>query len=1298
MEALMENYVVNVRMNLHKGIVNRRHRLRRSLGWMCVTVFAIATLALGVANGQLTGKGAITGTVTDKTGAMVVNASISARNDATGITTTTETTGAGDYNFPNLDPGIYTVVTTAQGFEKLAQQNVHVNAMESQAYNPVLTVGGSSVEITVTTELPQLETSNASLGATMESDVYSELPIEMGAYGAADQRRASDFVYLMPGVQGNETNGNATTNTGVINGSGSRGAASDVYIDGVPFVRAGGNGDPRFVWTAMSVDAVDQFQVQTTGYSAVYEGQGVMNYTIKQGGAKQHASVYEFLRNTEFDTWGWNGKYVNQATGKILKPVEHSNEYGINLSGPLIPLGKWKQKVFYFGNYNGFRYTSANPTQLTFPTPNQQIGNFTASGTYVAGTDTAIYDPTSQAACTAHNTNSYPCRYQFGFTAPAAGVVGANGAGVQTSAINVIPNTKWSNVAKNLQSFLPATGISSTLQNNYTSANATGLINWSTTDRIDFLPTSSDTLTFIFADGRQASSIPVGQTATTGTSARGVGPIPYNYGQAYAPKTAVGIIEETHVFTPHLINQLKWGYARYNGPAFDADQLPQYAASKWMSNLPVGPAQDAFPFVTFAGTNNQTQWSGYTPNVTLSENYTVLDNLQWTVGKHSFTFGGQVAWLLYNTISATGGSTPITLANAVTETAGITGTSTTAFTVNSGQGLSYASFLMGEIDKGSFTNYSYHPGYGARFRAISPYIQDNWKITPKMTFDLGLRYDFYPSVREVKDDASFFDPNLTNPVTGLPGALNYAGHGAGTCNCDTPVKNYYRNIAPRLGMAYQLNSKTVIRSSWGVMYSHGDAVGGLAYTLGTLGFSAAPSFSSSQSVTTMTNLLAGGSGAVPAWSAASGVASGNGYGTGYTTSISAAPSGSNYDDPYLGGRAPEYINWSLGLQRQVSNALAVSATYVGSEGHFLQADSNSGRGFQSNGLDPKYLYLGSHLTDKTLVSINSDCTTYSLGCNATALNEFAVAQGLSTFLKPYPFESPSDSFGYISNSNYHALQAMANMRAWHGLTVNTNYAYSRIIDDGGYFRSGYAIPAGTLANHPTQSWKADRIERTVSTSNQKHHFVATTVWDWPLGKTVLSSQAMERAILGGFKFSGIFQAFSGSPLFITESSVQTNPAQPSSNVEPIMNPNFSGSARQNGKWGKGTTTDTTIAQPSYIVPSTGTTTANAAGPFMNPVTTMLSSYAYQFSDAPRTAPYNLTGPGNYQLDLGMVRSFPLHLTAASKLNIRAEWYNVTNKTFFALSSTAVGNTSFGTVTTSSLYNRKAAQFSARIEF
>ncbi len=1267
---------------------------QRVATWGCMALLIAVLFSPLAAKSQLTGKGAITGTVTDATGALIPAADVAASNDATGITVRTVSTSAGDYHFSDLDPGIYTVTTSAKGFQTVVQKNVHVNAMESQVYNPALQVGASSVEITVTAAPPQLETSNATLGATMEQQTYSELPIEMGAYGSPDQRRATDFVYLMPGVQGNETNGNATTNTGVVNGSGSRGAVSDVYIDGIPFVRAGGNGDPRYVWTAISVDAVDQFQLQTTGYSAVYEGQGVMNYSVKQGGSQYHGGLFEFFRNTRLDAWGFF-RAQDPVTLQPVKPVEHMNEYGINLGGPLIPFGSLKNKLFFFTNYNGFRYASANPTPMRFPSNAERTGDFSADGVN-------IYDPATEATCAAANGNK-PCRTLFSYN-------GVN---------NVIaPSYAFSQVAQNMQKLLPSIP-STTTANNYTAANSTGLTNWSTTSRIDYNINSRDTLTVLGAVGRQASSVPVGQT----TAGRNVGPVPYNYGQAYAPKTAVWTVEETHVFSPTLINQVKWGYARYNGPTFNPDDSPKYSATTMgLSGLPSGQAQSMFPIVTFTGgAALPTGWNGATENKTIASNYTALDNVQWNVGKHSFTFGGQVAWMLYNVVNATNGSTPITIANAVTETAQLNN----AFTAVSGTGLPYASFLIGEVDKGSFTQYLQQE-FGARFRAISPYAQDDWKVSNNLTLNLGLRYDFFPTLTEVHNAEGFFSPSLANPVTGLNGALEFTGNGSGTCNCATPANNYFKNFGPRVGLAYQLGSKTVVRASYSVIFTHSDAVGGLNTSLGTLGFSAAPSFSSNGSLVS-TMPLHGANGVVPAYTAATGVASGPAYGTGYlkTASLGAStgtPSSMSYNDPYLGGRAPEYLNWSFGLQRQLSSNVTATATYVGSEGHFLQLDSYHARGFWADDLDPKYLYLGARLADlgTTATTVTADCTTYTLPCGGLA--NFATGQSLGTLLKPFPFQGVGDNFGYVGNSNYNSVQANLSMRSWHGLTMNANYTFSRSIDDAGTFRTGYAIPAGTVANHPSASYRADRIERSVSTSNQPQHFVTTAVWNWPFGKSILSGNPVERAILGGFAWSGVYQAYSGSPLALTGSSCQTNPA--ASTCVPTINPNFSGPVRVNGKWGHGTLgtstypgTTTTITQPSYIAPSvggadktSGATVTAASGPFISPVaptspanqvsilTAPNSPYLYTFGDASRTAPYNLYGPGNYQLDIAMIRSFPLHITETTKLDFRAEWYNITNRTQFAVASSSVGASTFGQVINSSTANRKSAQFSARLVF
>jgi hypothetical protein len=644
--------------------------------------------------------------------------------------------------------------------------------------------------------------------------------------------------------------------------------------------------------------------------------------------------------------------------------------------------------------------------------------------------------------------------------------------------------------------------------------------------------------------------------------------------------------------------------------------------------------------------------------------------------------------MLYNTVSATGGSTPLTLSNQVTETEGLNN----AFTAIANTGASYASFLIGQIDKPSFTTFL-HPVFGARFRAISPYIQDNWKVTNKLTLDLGVRYDFFPSVTEANNDGSFFNPNLANPVTGINGALQFTGSGANTCNCSSPVNNYKKNIGPRIGLAYQIDQKTVIHASYGVMFTHGNAVGGSASSLGTLGFSTAPSFSPSGSLLSTAPLTAASGYAIPAYTAATGVASGPAFGTGFntTTGYTGSPSGMGYADPYLGGRAPEYINWTFGFQHSWTNSLTSTITYVGSQGHFLPADGSNARGFWADQLDPKYLSLTTKLADVTAAE-TADCTSLSLPCPTN----FVTTQNLAAALKPFPFQSVSDSFGYVANSNYNALQATLNMRASHGLTFMLNYTWSRSIDDGGTFRTGYAIPAGTIANEPTKSYTADRIERSVSTSNQPQHFVLTGVWELPLGKSVLAGNAVERAILGGFKFSETLQAFSGSPLAITGSSCQTNQAQ--STCAPTLNPAFSGPAKVNGKWGQGYMAGM-LNPPSYIAPVACTPSTGPTGPFIG-VSCLNTQYApsYTFGDAARTAPYNLYGMGNYDLDIALVRSFPLHITEATRFDFRAEMYNVTNHTHFLVASTAVGNAAFGQVTNDTGSKGRQVQLSARINF
>ena len=281
---------------------------------------------------------------------------------------------------------------------------------------------------------------------------------------------------------------------------------------------------------------------------------------------------------------------------------------------------------------------------------------------------------------------------------------------------------------------------------------------------------------------------------------------------------------------------------------------------------------------------------------------------------------------------------------------------------------------------------------------------------------------------------------------------------------------------------------------------------------------------------------------------------------------------------------------------------------------------------------------------------------------------------MSTALKPFPFSSVSDTYGNVSNSIYHGLQVSLMKRPSHGLTFMLNYTWSRAIDNGGTFLTGYDIPAQFSGDGKFH--KADSFDRTVSTSNQPQHLVLTGVWDLPFGKSIFANTAWQRAIFGGFKFSEILQMNSGSPLAITASNCGTNPAQ--STCRPTLNPAFSGSARINGSWGN------------------GVTAANTKVNFIDP-NAFVATPAYIFANSPRTAPYNLYSPGNYGLDISLRRSFALHLSDSSKLSLQADMYNVTNHTQFSGIGTSFGSSNFGQVSGQGNLSRDV-QLSGRLEF
>ncbi|QEE28335.1 hypothetical protein FTW19_10195 [Terriglobus albidus] len=1225
-----------------------------------VTPLALAAVLSVSASAQLAGKGSINGRIVDGTGAVVPDASVTITDVGTNKKVTVQTNSSGEYTF-SLDPGKYTIIVSRQGFKTVTQENVNVNALQTFSVDLTLPTGEATESVTVSDAPPTLETSNATLGVTIEQEQYSALPLIQDGGG---QRRATDFASLLPGVSAQVTNGNQTTNAGIVNGGGSRGAVSAIYINGVPITSVAGEGDPRFVWTSMAVDAIEQFQVQTVGYSAIYEGQGVQNYVVKRGTNSIHGAAYDYFRDTGLDTWGFQ-KTPNPLTGQLQKPTEHQHEYGLFVGFPII-----KDKLFVFGGYEGYRFSRQVPFQsMTIPTLKMRQGDFTELAT----------------GCTASSNPASGCLYD-----PDTTTVQGSGYKRNGFAGNIIPVSRQSAVARRLQSYLPAP-TTNTVNNNYLVNYKTGLSNWTTTNRIDYTINSKQALSVVLAWGRQSTTAPA--AVTVSSSSNGMPP-PYISSQQFAPKTKVFLFEHTYAITPRITNQINYAFGRYDGPGFNQDMGNGWgAAANGISGLPTGQAQDSFPTVTFTGNTNINRWAGYSSNRPVANGFVLVDNLQYNKGNHTFTFGAQIAWMQYNFLNNATGVNPLQLTFNSTATGAFTVTNNAPTTsINSATGQAYASYLIGAVNTGTFT-LSAVPETGARFRPISPYVQDNWKITSKLTLDLGVRFDYFPSYREVKNRFAYFDPNATNPVVGIKGAVAFGGYGSGKCNCDRPVNDYFKGFSPRVGFAYQLDPKTVIRGSYSVIYTHGNANGGSATArqgVGLLGYSVSPS-------TTFTQPTSGQVGSqywkldttFPSYAAPPNLDPA--IGTYNTTLISSPAQTPSYADPNYGGRAPQFINWNFGIQRELTPSTTLTMSYVGSKGHFLQPDSLNGRGVASNQLDPKYLTLGSLL--------GSSASSASARASAGVTLPYASFGGvgnptISQLLKPFPqYNSISDAYGFVGNTSFHALQIYITKRLTNGLTFMTNYQWSRTIDNNGTFRSGYDIPASVSSDG--QFHAARSLDQSLSLGDQRHKFVTTGAYNLPFGTGVLGGGSRwSRVAFGGFRLSGIFTAYSGAPVSITMNSCNSNPSQNA--CYPLMNPNYVGNGRLQGV-GARPLTSAEVGSKQFLDPNA----------FISYIGNQ-ALYDYKFSTTARTAPYaGLFQPGNYKLDMSLRRAIDLpHVGSfeSSKLVLEADYFNVTNHTRFVYSqSNAVlntfGSSSYGTmvVDTSSPINR-ALQLAARIEF
>ena len=1157
-------------------------------------LFALLLLAAS-AGAQVAGTGTIQGTVTDPSAAVIAGATVTAVNVETGVETSRKTTEAGFFVLSPLQPGEYTVTVKAEGFQTLTQQHVEVIALGTVGLNPKLSIGTPTQTVTVEAPPPQLHTDDATLGASMENEIYAALPLQMNGV----PRDPTQFVALVPGVNNASTQA-AGPSTAAFNGG--QTYHNEVYLEGLPLTSAGTQGDTRYLAFAVSVDAVDQFQVETNGPKAQYEGQGVENFVLKSGTNSFHGAAFEYFRNTVLDARGFF---------PATRPADHQNEFGGLLGGPIR-----KNRIFFFGNYDGYRYLSGStPILQSIPTLDQRNGNF--SGLPAAQ---VVYDPASQscvgAVCTRNPFNG-----------------------------NTIPQNQISPISKYLQSFLP-NPTNTNIVNNYLSSLPIQVNTYNFTGKVDANLSDRHRLFGFFAAGHYTTNF----TGSLNQLGAGVLPLPYTQGRIVEEAVKMGQIHDTYTITPSLLNQVGISYNRIWIPLSNPTVAGAYPQKAGLKGLPPSVVQLTFPEIAFAGTNSPGGWQGTNARFfnEAANTFTAQDNVMWIRGKHSMVFGFQyqalqdnenfalVAQFNFNSVQTQGYNAAGTLLSAT--------------------GQSYASYLLGAVGSSGVSQNAIGET-GGRYKTYATYFQDDFKVSTRLTLNLGLRWEYFGPFYEVNNLMSFFSATTPNPaVGGRPGALQFAGDGPNSCHCRNPVDSHYKNFGPRVGAAYRLNDKTVLRAGFAIMYVHVGGVGGRNNSrqgLSQLGFNATNSATSpgaNQPAYYWDNGVPPIAQAPPFIDPS--------YGTGFITSNPTGVQNPVDGDKGTGGKPPYYENWNFGIQRSLTGNTTLGVAYSASMGKFLAGPGNGG-GSPINVPALKYLALGPLLT-ATANAANIAAANAIVPGIALPFPNFVGTIG--QMIRPFPqYSTISSPWFDVGQSNYQGAQITLNRRFSQGATFAGGYTFSKEMDN----------LLGSTRNPFDYS-----LEKSRGTIDHRHVVTASWAYQLPFGKgkKLNPSNVVTRGLVSGWTISGIISFASGAPLSLTGSACISGGIL--GTCIPNYNPSFSGNVRINGDYGNGNVLGS--SPTSYL-----------------DRTAFVAPAAYTVGNLPRTGVYGLNAPFNSSIDLSVRREFAF--TERIKLAFQADAFNVNNAVRFNAPATNPDQASFGTLTSQANQPRRL-QLNARITF
>ena len=729
-----------------------------------------------------------------------------------------------------------------------------------------------------------------------------------------------------------------------------------------------------------------------------------------------------------------------------------------------------------------------------------------------------------------------------------------------------------------------------------------------------------------------------GKNATIGVPYNGGPQLPEPYGSSRTSGQNIWIAELGHTWAPtaHLTNVFGVEFNRFNTPFLDPTNNGKYPTKAGLTGLPSGPASDNFPSIAFNGPLSPTLWhsAGFSQNVIQTANSFVFqDNVSLVKGSHNLTVGGQAIIQQENT-SVPNVLNSIAFSN--NETSGFISTNGGNSSPDPNNGNAYASYLLGTVDSANAFDTTIQTS-GARYKNYAFYAQDDWKLTRKLALNLGLRYIIPKPYYETLDRNSFFNPNILNTaVGGYPGALQFAGNGPDSCHCSTNVQTHYLTFDPRVGMAYAFTQNTVLRGSFGINHFNGGALGGNAYSQGAsqLGYSSSPSFNTPDG------------GITPAFNWANGFP---GYqhppffnptlNTGYNTTSGPNAGGVAYNRPDTAGRMPYTENYNLTLDQAFSPSLTLELSYAGSESHFI--GTNGGVGIYSDQILPQYQALGGLLTTIATPASVAQAQAFIPGFKLPYAN---FSGSIGQALRPFPqYAGIADLYADFGAAAYNALQVRVQKRASKGLYFLSSYTWSKSMNDtGGTINFIYGPPRTAYNLH--QEWSP-------ASNDAANVFSGVLVYDLPFGRghALGNTRLMDLAV-GGWRFSGIFQYSTGTP------------------VGPVGAPctvPYAGSCYAD--YGTAATARINGAYGSQRV-------QNRQAVYLNKAAFAIPA-PFAFGNTPRTAPHGLRNPGNAEEDISLSKDF--HVTERFTVKLQGDAFNVLNRVIVGGLDTNLGDATFG---------------------